>query len=122
MATYNVYTGTEYAGTQTRVTCNVQDDGAHYQYDVIFEKKDGGGEVNNCIDFQRGSVAVEGLNGIQDEGVLAVLIDRLRHFQAGQFACADNEEALNCLERAHDCMERRKRDRIKRGVEGLNEA
>lgn len=46
------------------------------------------------IHFQGGSIAEHGLNGITNEALLAVVIDRLRGFQKGSFPCEENAQAL----------------------------
>jgi hypothetical protein len=70
------------------------------------------------ISFQNGSVLEAGINGITQEALITVCIDRLRCFQAGDFACDDNLDALTHLEAALACLQKRTRDRLSRGVEG----
>ena len=48
----------------------------------------------------------------------AIDIDRLRAYQAGEFACAQNAAALWHLETALEMLNQRTADRISRGVEG----
>jgi hypothetical protein len=72
------------------------------------------------IYFQNGPINEHGVNGISGEALLAVNIDRLRGFQAGQYACADNAEALDHLEKALECLHRRTKERLARGVEGTS--
>lgn len=67
-----------------------------------------------------GSTCLEDLNGITNEALLAVLIDRMRGFQSGQFACRENAIALTHLEDALMWLQKRTRDRMARGVEGTN--
>ena len=50
--------------------------------------------------FQNGPIAESGVNGITQEVLLAILIDRLESFQKGPFACRDNAVALTHLETA----------------------
>jgi hypothetical protein len=72
------------------------------------------------ISFQNGPIREFGVNGITQEVLLAIVIDRLRAFQAGQFSCRDNAIALTHCEDALMWLQRRTRERIKRGVEGTN--
>lgn len=72
--------------------------------------------------FQNGPIKQFGVNGITHEALLAILIDRLESFQAGPFACADNDEALYHGRAMLECLQRRTRERIARGVEGTNKA
>jgi hypothetical protein len=71
-----------------------------------------------CISFQNGPVLEAGINGITQEALITVCIDRLRCFQSGDFACDDNLDALTHLEAALTCLQKRTRDRLSRGVEG----
>ena len=70
------------------------------------------------IKFQKGAVKEAGSNGISDEALLAVNIDRLRGFQAGPFSCRENAVALTHMETALLWLQKRTRDRMARGVEG----
>lgn len=71
--------------------------------------------------FQNGPIGEVGVNGITHEALLAVLIDRLRGFQSGAFACRENALALTKLEEAMHWLHHRTRARIVRGVEGTHE-
>lgn len=70
------------------------------------------------LDFQNGPAAEHGFNGITDESLLAIVIDRLWHFQSGPFACESNRLALGHARDALDALKSRTADRISRGVEG----
>ena len=86
--------------------------------------------------FQNGPIAKpEDMNGITNEALIAVVIDRMRGFQhptvntsdggtafdfaqRGKFACRENACALTHLEEALMWLQKRTRDRMARGVEG----
>ncbi len=70
------------------------------------------------ISFQNGPIKEAGVNGLTQEVLLAIVIDRLRSFQAGPYSCRDN--ALTHCEEALMWLQRRTRERIKRGVEGTH--
>lgn len=72
--------------------------------------------------FQNGPIKETGVNGITNEALLAIVIDRLRSFQAGSFACDENHEALVLCELALQTLQMRTRDRLRRGVEGETKA
>lgn len=78
------------------------------------------GVDKKIILFQNGPIKEFGVNGLTHEALLAILIDRLRAFQAGPFSCRDNAVALTHIEEALMWLQRRTRERIKRGVEGTN--
>lgn len=73
------------------------------------------------ISFQNGPVKEFGFNGLSQEALLAIVIDRLRSFQAGTFSCRDNAIALTHCEDALMWLQKRTRDRMARGVEGTNQ-
>lgn len=70
------------------------------------------------INFQMGGVEDNGVNGVTNEALLAVVIDRLRSFQAGPFACDENAIALLKCQGALVWLHKRTSDRMARGVEG----
>jgi hypothetical protein len=72
------------------------------------------------IQFQNGPIAENGVNGITQEVLLAIVADRLRSFQAGPYACPENAEALEHVESAQELLQSRTKARMARGVEGTN--
>lgn len=72
------------------------------------------------VRFQNGPVKERGVNGCHQEDLLAIVIDRLRSFQAGEFSCRENALALTKCEEALHWLEHRTRQRQQRGVEGTN--
>lgn len=91
--------------------------GANHQYQVTTPD----GRVNMHIDFQNGPINENGVNGVTQEVLLAIVIDRLRAFQAGQFACRENALALTKIEEAQHWLLHRTRQRMARGVEGTHQ-
>lgn len=76
---------------------------------------------HSTVLFQNGPIKEFGVNGITQEVLLAIVIDRLRSFQSGPFSCRDNAVALTHCEEALMWLQRRTLERIKRGVEGTNQ-
>jgi len=74
-----------------------------------------------CVNFQKGPVKENGVNGCHQEDLIAIVIDRLQCFQAGDFACSENAEALKKLQEALLWLNSRTADRQARGVEGKSE-
>jgi len=72
--------------------------------------------------FQNGPINEKGVNGVTQEALLAIVIDRLRAFQAGKFACRENALALTKIEEAQHWLLHRTRGRMDRGVEGTHAA
>lgn len=67
--------------------------------------------------FQNGPVT-ESLNGVTNEALLAIVIDRLESFQKGDYGCDENDWALSYCKSALAALHNRTRDRISRNVEG----
>ena len=72
------------------------------------------------VAFQSGPVKENGVNGCHQEDLLAIVIHRLRSFQAGLLACHENAQALTNLEKAMHWLNHRTADRQNRGVAGTN--
>lgn len=70
--------------------------------------------------FQNGPIAEHGVNGLTQEVLLAIVVDRLQSFQAGPFYCRENAVALTHLETAQLWLHKRTLDRVARGVEGTS--
>lgn len=91
--------------------------GANHRYECFLP----GGECY-AIDFQNGPINADGngVNGLTQEVLIAICIDRLRSFQAGSYACRENALALTKLEEAQHWLHHRTRARMSRGVEGTH--
>jgi len=87
--------------------------GEIYTYAISSED----GELQEIV-FQHGTVPENGVNGVTEGALVAIVADRLRGHQSGAFACRENALALTKLEEALHWMESRTKDRLKRGVEG----
>lgn len=96
--------------------------GACYHYSILDDHPENPHtNLLGDLRFQHGPIQEgNGVNGIQIEDVLAICIDRLRGFQSGKFACDDNAEALTNCEKALECLQRRTKARVARGVEGTH--
>lgn len=73
------------------------------------------------ITFQNGPVGTNGINGCQVEDVIAVCIDRLKSLNVPPYNTRETSLAITALEEADNWLQRRTRDRIRRGVEGTNQ-
>ncbi len=96
--------------------------GAHHEYYITTDAIGAGGAGlrDTFISFQNGPIKEAGVNGLTQEALLAIVIDRLRSFQSGPFSCRENAIALTHCEDALMWLQRRTRARIARGVEGTN--
>lgn len=100
--------------------------GANHAYSIEFTMtKDGNGVVqpvpdNLHINFQKGAVNEVGINGVSDEALLEIIIDRAAAFSKGPFSSAEGTLALRKLQEAKFWLRARYEDRAERGVEGYN--
>jgi hypothetical protein len=76
--------------------------------------------AETAISFQNGPINEAGVNGITHEVLIAVVVDRMRDFQRGPYACRENALALTKLEEAQQWLQARTRARMVRGVEGTH--
>lgn len=83
-----------------------------------FQARYGKPSDHTTILFQNGPIKEHGVNGITQEVLLAIVIDRLRSFQAGPYSCRENAVALTKCEEALMWLKKRTYERMARGVEG----
>jgi len=72
-----------------------------------------------AFDFQRGPIKEVGINGVQNEHLLAVLIHRTTILNA-RFPCDENLLAIRHMKQAINALQARTANRQARGVEGEN--
>lgn len=95
--------------------------GAYHEYRILFSGARGL-DAEKTIVFQNGARKEYGSQaGVLDVDLLEIVRDRLRCFQAGEFACRENACALTHIEEALMWMNKRVEDRAERGVLGTNE-
>jgi hypothetical protein len=90
---------------------------AHHHYEIR-RKEDA--VVLMRLGFQDGPIGEAGVNGVMDENLIAMVIDRLRGFQTGPYSSRYNAIALTKLEESLMWLQQRTRDREARGVEGTH--
>jgi len=93
--------------------------GACHEY-KIEDSQFQGGLPFATIKFQKGPIKEAGVNGCHQEDLIAIVIDRLQSFQAGDFACRENAIAITKLEECMMWLNKRTAERVARGVEGTN--
>jgi hypothetical protein len=94
-----------------------------HHYNVDFGPKAVGATVSTYrnIDFQEGPVPTNGVNGLTNEALLAILIHRTEVLDA-KFSCDENKRAIADMKNALVNFEVRTARRMVRGVEGKMEA
>ena len=111
------------------ITLRVEDEpghgGANHLYHAYIPTTGSDGEptLGNLmiLRFQNGPISEVGVNGITQEVLLAVCIDRMRSFQLGAYACHEHQMALAKMEEALHWLQQRTNARVARGVEGTHE-
>ena len=97
---------------------------ACHQYQIESRPTDTNSIIHNInltsVSFQNGPIKEYGVNGCQNEDLISIVIDRLKGFQSGTFACEENATALSKLEEALVSLQSRTNKRKARGVEGKN--
>jgi hypothetical protein len=99
-----------------RTTGNAQ---AHYE--IVADRETENPRVLADLDFQARPLSDAEKVDLTNEALLAVVLDRLRSFQEGEFKCRENALAITKLEEAMHWIESRAKDRRSRGVEGTYE-
>ena len=79
------------------------------------------GAKTQVVEFQRGGVVDNGVNGVTNEALLAILIHRTKILD-GKFGCDENKRAIQHMEEALVNFEVRTARRMVRGVEGKEAA
>lgn len=77
-------------------------------------------EVLGEINFQEGPVKENGINGFNNEDLILMVLTRLRSFQETQYACRENEKAIEKLEESVMWLRKRTLDREIRNVDGTS--
>ena len=72
------------------------------------------------IHFQEGPIKENGVNGVCNEDLIAMVIRRLESFQQSEFKCEENAMAITKLEESLIWLRKRKLDRETRGVVGTH--
>ena len=109
----------DYFGEKTKVQAisGKGNGGADFKYRISagINGKDECRDV--IIRFQQGNPEDQ-INGISNEALLAVVLDRLEGWQSGDFPSPDGRLLIAHLATALDLMQKRTKDRIERGVIG----
>lgn len=72
------------------------------------------------VNFQKGPIKENGVNGVNNEDLIVMVICRLEHFQRSEYSSRDNAMAITKLEEALLWLRKRTIGRENRGVEGTS--
>ena len=126
--TDHIVSGDQAVQLKIEVTDEPGAGGANHRYEISgfsteFNPSEfkGSARLRTDILFQNGPIKKACVNGVTQEALLAIVIDRLRSFQAGPFACDENGEALDYCGYALAALQKRTLARIARNVEGTTQ-
>lgn len=88
---------------------------AYREYQIRRKQDD---TVLSLIYFQDGVVKDTEVNGIFNEDLINIIIHRLESFQAGDYPCTENAQAIKHLKAGLSYLNSRTADRQARDVEG----
>lgn len=103
--------------------------GMNHEYEMRFHTE--GGLRHQRVSFQNGPIGEAGVNGVTNEALITIVLDRLRGAQgvnssktgvAGKYHCKENARSITHLEEALMWLQKRTIERLSRGVEGQNKA
>lgn len=72
------------------------------------------------VNFQEGPIKECGINGVNNEDLILMVLTRLEAFQNTEFECRENAMAITKLEEALMWLRKRTNDRAARNVEGTS--
>lgn len=95
---------------------------ANHAYNIESTQQQGTEPISilGQIKFQNGPIKEVGVNGVHNEDLLVIVLDRLQGFQNSEFKCRENAIAITKIEEALLWLNKRTRDREIRGVEGTH--
>jgi len=100
------------------VACDDKEFNSNHKYSVSTTKEPS--TVLQVVDFQKGAIKEHGVNGVCNEDLIAMVIDRLQSFQESEFKCRENSMAITKLEESLMWLRKRTADRERRNVEGTH--
>lgn len=79
-------------------------------------------EDENLMSFklQKGPIKESGVNGCQIDDILLTVSRIIQGFNEIK-PCIENEQLIECLTKAEECLSKRRKDREARGVEGTSQ-
>jgi hypothetical protein len=72
------------------------------------------------VNFQKGPIKENDVNGVHNEDLLLMVLTRLHGFQNSEYACRENALAITKIEEAAFWLRKRTMDREMRNVEGTS--
>ncbi len=104
--------------TEVKVLDEKGQGNANHKYEVVLAENRN--QIVCEVNFQKGPIKEFGVNGVMNEDLIAIVIDRIEGFQSGDYECSENQTALQHLRDALEALNDRTAAREKRGVEGTH--
>jgi hypothetical protein len=113
------HTAGNLANSELIITAKPDANGYAHHYDVRVQVDEVNPPEPLCtVDFQDGLPGEVGTNGLTNEALIAILLDRLARFNEGPHRCRQNSLAITKLEEAGHWLRDRTQERLFRRVEG----
>lgn len=93
---------------------------APHHFCVVADRGESSNNILAEVNFQKGPILENGVNGVCNEDLIAMVICRLEHFQRSEYSSRDNAMAITKLEEALLWLRKRTIGREQRGVEGTS--
>lgn len=78
------------------------------------------GDIVGEIHFQEGPIKEHGVNGVSNEDLILMVVNRIEDFQNSEYACSENDEAIEYLMKAIESLRSCTNRRISEGTEGTS--
>jgi hypothetical protein len=98
--------------------CDEKEFNANHHYSVSTTKEPS--DVLQEVKFQKGAIKEHGVNGVANEDLIVMVIDRLQSFQESEFKCRENAVAITKLEESLMWLRKRTTDRERLNIEWTN--
>ena len=102
------------------VACDEKEFNATHFYQVETTSENVPTAIVGQVQFQKGPIKETGVNGVMNEDLIAMVIDRLQSFQESPYKCRENAVAITKLEEALMWLGKRTADRERRKVVGTS--
>ena len=116
-----VLTGNNITEMNTRVECEEKENWEfNAPHHFVIKNVHNGGVIQE-VNFQKGPIEENGINGGSNEDYVNMVIKRLESFQNSPWACDENAEAIKHFENGLLALRKRTDKRIERGILGTSE-
>ena len=116
-----ILTGDNITEMNTRVECEDKENWEFNAPHHFIIRNIHNGEIIQTINFQKGPIKENGVNGGSNEDYINMVIKRLESFQDSEWSCEENAEAIKHFQNGLLALRKRTNKRIARNVLGTSE-